>query len=389
MRLSAQVIASAVALASVCVSASLDVKLLKTKGKLPSQRTEADAVAEIRRIIAKYSLNSENYHKHTGKYLGFRNVTRKHRRAGETVDIDNSDEKWVAEIEIGTPGQKVELIYDTGSADLVVDPDHYKPKDSTTAKDLNKTFEIQYGAGAAHGKMYTDTVNIGKVEAKRCLVGRADKDSEMQSGDRKRGILGLSFASLSAFDSSEPTFPQAVTNQNLFQRNTYQFNLRKTGESNLKIGHVDKGEISGDFHYADVDPDDGYWMTDIDISGEKHKAIFDTGAELITAPNDDMKKILDAIDGVEPKQTSDGNWVGWFKCNDPPLIKIKIAGGTFYMKSDIMNWLEDGEDCRLPFTGMDYDLPGWLIGVPIYEMASVVHDFDKKRLGFGRLKYSD
>lgn len=79
-------------------------------------------------------------------------------------------------VSIGTSGnaQKVDVLLDTGSFELWVNPDcarsnvpsfcqsfgRYDPTLSSTALGLNQSFDIQYGSGSASGPYYTDDVFI-------------------------------------------------------------------------------------------------------------------------------------------------------------------------------------------------------------------------------------
>jgi hypothetical protein len=81
-------------------------------------------------------------------------------------------------VSIGTPPQLVDVQLDTGSSELWVDPycagsynptfcntlPRYDPTTSSTAVDLDGTFDIQYGTGDVEGEYWSDTVNIaGKL----------------------------------------------------------------------------------------------------------------------------------------------------------------------------------------------------------------------------------
>lgn len=81
-------------------------------------------------------------------------------------------------VSIGTPPQLVDVQLDTGSSELWVDPycagsndptvcnalPRYDPATSSTAVDLDGTFQIQYGTGDVEGEYWSDTVNIaGKL----------------------------------------------------------------------------------------------------------------------------------------------------------------------------------------------------------------------------------
>ncbi|KAI1389171.1 acid protease [Hypoxylon trugodes] len=82
---------------------------------------------------------------------------------------------YMLELDIGTPGQTVSAILDTGSYTLLVDPDckqaadpqacqtygYYDTAQSSTAKNLNGWFSGQFGTGYMEGQWYSDTAYVG------------------------------------------------------------------------------------------------------------------------------------------------------------------------------------------------------------------------------------
>lgn len=77
-------------------------------------------------------------------------------------------------VSVGTPQQTIDVVLDTGSSELWVDPTcansynparcdtlpRYDPNNSSTAVDEGQPFSIQYGTGATSGEYLLDTVNI-------------------------------------------------------------------------------------------------------------------------------------------------------------------------------------------------------------------------------------
>ena len=101
---------------------------------------------EAKRVAAKYAKHAEVHFKRTGKHLGVVNDTTLGRRSdlGE-VKLELADlNALVGEIQVGAPGQKHKIIYDTGSPDLIIGGGSYKPQDSNTSKDQHKKFTENY-----------------------------------------------------------------------------------------------------------------------------------------------------------------------------------------------------------------------------------------------------
>ena len=118
-----------------------------------------------------------------------------------------------------------------------------------------------------------------------------------------------------------------------------------------------------------------------DSNGDDYTGIIDTGTTLIVANNEKMKSLLSKLDEVTLKQDNEGNYQGWYDCKKPPKISFRVGGKRFTMPRKTMKYWQNGNECRLPFTGLD-GFSDWIFGTPFLEMASVVFDFDNARLGF-------
>ena len=124
----------------------------------------------------------------------------------------------------------------------------------------------------------------------------------------------------------------------------------------------------------------------VEINGIKASGIIDSGTSHIFGRNDDVKKVLDTIDGVELKKSESGDWQGWYKCDDPPEVKLKIAGMEVTMSDDAIIGGREGDQCQVSIAGVQhFDM--WIFGDPFFQMFSVIFDFDNERMGFGKLKY--
>lgn len=133
-----------------------------------------------------------------------------------TVEADPApsgyDLEYLAEVEIGTPSQKLYLDFDTGSSDLWVFSDEtpsaqvnghpkYSPSKSSTAKKLKgASWSINYADKSnSKGDVYTDTVTIGGLTVKTQAVESATQVSSQftkNPGSKFTGLLGLGFDSL-------------------------------------------------------------------------------------------------------------------------------------------------------------------------------------------------
>ena len=381
MNLSATVFALLILVASA-VRAEFTIQLVHRAG----QEGKHDLSAEVQRIVAKYAHNAEAYFRNTGKHHQVVNGTTLQKRAG-TANLDLADNgAWTGEIEIGSPAQTRWVMFDTGSADLVLNQGAYNHEDSRTSKDLHKTFSNNYQGGSASGSVYTDQVSMGSIKAKGVAIAADDSVLPTMDGDRMDGILGLGFPIISGLPMSgisEPTFIAAAREQNSMSKNLFQMTLRMNGGSTLHVGKIESSEVQGGLGWVNVNEADGYWKTDVEINGKKTTGIVDSGTTLVVAPIDQFKEIMGGIDKLSIKRSDNGEYSGYYRCDDPPVVKFKLAGKETVMDQDSMFLSQDGDQCRISIVGAD-GFNDWIYGATFMATASMVFDVDNSRIGFGK-----
>ncbi len=101
------------------------------------------------------------------------------KRSGHPLSLQDDDGTlWQGVISVGTPPQDFTVDFDTGSSDLFLASSlcnmycaghkSYHAENSTTAKNLFKSFIIEYGDGSSvAGLQYSDSVSIAGVTVSR------------------------------------------------------------------------------------------------------------------------------------------------------------------------------------------------------------------------------
>merc|ERR1719331_2708804 len=197
---------------------------------------------------------------------------------------DFEDAQYFGEINIGTPKQKVNVVYDTGSSNLWAPNSanfllhkNYKHAKSSTYQPNGTVFNIQYGSGPVSGFYSADTVNIGGFDIPDYTFAEVNNTKGLGPGyaiGKFDGICGFGWDGISVDGVETPV--RALVNAKDLDANVFAFYLGSGGAAGeLVIGGVNPAHYTGEFHYvpvADTVPGKkGYWaltMDDVQISGQ-------------------------------------------------------------------------------------------------------------------------
>ena len=171
---------------------------------------------------------------------------------------------YYAEVTVGTPGQKVSVVLDTGSSDLWVVSykadlctdfriqrewgdscdKTYNPNRSSSYNILEEDgFEIRYlDNSTAAGDYITDDLKIGGTTIKSLQMGYATKTV------RGAGILGVGYSSNVASTQRYPNLIDQFVAQKLITTKAYSLYLndRRSDMGSILFGGIDKNKFVGD-----------------------------------------------------------------------------------------------------------------------------------------------
>lgn len=241
-------------------------------------------------------------------------------RDDASVPITNfMDAQYFGAIELGTPPQSFQVVFDTGSSNLWVPSAKcaftqipcdlhakYESGDSATAETNGASFAIQYGSGSLSGFLSADTLRWGDLEIKHQTFAEATKEPGLAFMFAKfDGILGMGWAQI-AVDRVSPPFYNAFE-QGLVKENVFSFWLNRDADSEhgpggeLVLGGVDPKHHVGEHTWLNVTRE-GYWqvaMDDVLVGGRSAgrcgaggcAAIVDTGTSLLAGPTEVIEAI--------------------------------------------------------------------------------------------------
>eukprot|EP00656_Telonema_subtile_P037476 TRINITY_DN416_c0_g1_i5.p1 TRINITY_DN416_c0_g1~~TRINITY_DN416_c0_g1_i5.p1 ORF type:complete len:428 (+),score=140.39 TRINITY_DN416_c0_g1_i5:120-1403(+) len=229
---------------------------------------------------------------------------------------NHQNTQYVGELEVGTPGQNIMCIFDTGSGTFWVPSKvckaagcHERPpfdnaKSSTFTEDPDKdNFAIKYGSGDVRGKVVIDDIEIGGLKLAQARIGVVTKE---HGGAFEHaafsGLVGMAYPSL-ARAGMTPVFDQLMQNK-LMKRNRFTFFMSDDaakGKSGIWFDDVPKSLFKGALHKHPV-VSQRYWsvkLLDIKVGTKSTgvckdgcNAAIDSGTSLLTAPTEIATAVL-------------------------------------------------------------------------------------------------
>ncbi|KAM4059200.1 eukaryotic aspartyl protease [Hirsutella rhossiliensis] len=330
------------------------------------------------------------------------------------------DMAYLAEVEIGTPPQKVKLALDTGSSDVWVQstdtryrvnrhgpwPARYSPSASTTARQVDKAaWNILYAdLSSAIGIVYRDTLRIGDLEVKDALIESAAMLSdafEMETGFS--GLMGLAKQLNNSIIPPEPTFLSQLKRQ--LKSPVFTVDLRANASSRFDFGHIDESLASDNITWLQSDPANPHWTVDLELTSwtgnhsvwlyHKFEAVVDTGTSLMFLPEMLASRYWSEVPGVQTAPIAHASYR--FPCaigDRLPDIMFKLPGTEHILTipGRYLNYGPTGQDPSMCWGGMQSS--GQLgnvtiLGDSMLKALFVAFDMEKGRIGFANKKLYD
>jgi len=321
---------------------------------------------------------------------------------------DLQDAEYYGEVEIGSPPQKFQVIYDTGSSNLWVPSkactnckkqgaSYDSSKSSKYVKD-GQSFFLAYGTGNCKGFLSQDDVTMAGLTIEGFAFGEVTEEAVDVFGAAPfDGILGMGVPS-AAIDHT-PMPMDKLVEQKKIDHNIFSFFLSSGGKtgSTLVLGGTDSSFYTGDFSYVPLAlagkflP---YWLVsaaDIKIGGQSAGAcsriigcemVVDTGTSILAGPPSKMNAIIEKIGNVSEDCSNVASL---------PTITFTMGGKDFDLEPDfyVLRVKDDksGEDeCALGIEAMDAGVPIFILGDPFLRKYYTVWDAEQKRVGFAVAK---
>ena len=190
------------------------------------------------------------------------------RKESEVIK-DYSNAQYYGIVQMGSPPQSFQVIYDTGSSNLWVPEvgcihcgykifhggkNKFDPTASASYEMIQgnaSDFSIQYGSGSVSGRFVKDTVilaqDIAVTSQTFAVVHDAAGMGIAYAFGKFDGILGLGFDTLSV-GGVETVFHNAI-DQGVVEKPVFAFSLGDEKDGELTFGGYDETKFVGDIHW--------------------------------------------------------------------------------------------------------------------------------------------
>ncbi|KAF4223719.1 hypothetical protein CNMCM6457_000001 [Aspergillus fumigatiaffinis] len=276
------------------------------------------------------------------------NVPRKltFRFIGRIIFTFNQETLYFCNVTLGTPGQALRLVLDTGSSDLWCNAANstlcsassdscnisgsYDPSSSSTYAYVSSDFNISYADGTgAVGDYATDILHIGGSTLKNLQFGIGYSSSSSE------GVLGIGYPSNEVQvgrygKDAYPNLPRAMVDQGLIKSNAYSLWLNdlESSTGSILFGGVNTEKYLGELQTLPIQKVNGRYsefviaLTGVAFDSESHHktyssdalpaaVLLDSGSSLTYLPDSIVENIYRDLNvAYEPS-----SGVGYLPCN--------------------------------------------------------------------------
>jgi len=323
-----------------------------------------------------------------------------HPAANEPL-VDESDVDYYGVVSIGTPAQKFNLLFDTGSSDLWVPSiqcttsssclNHKKfdGSKSSTYKAGTKPFSIQYGTGSMTGIVSQDVVNVAGLSVKQSF-GEAKTEADFFNQTAFDGILGMGFGTISSEGVTTP-FDNMVQQLGISPVFSFHMAFSASGPpgGELTLGGYDSSKFTGQLQYSPVTTQT-YWNIGLDsvsvngqdIGIQAQDAAIDTGTTLIVVPDSDAQAINQALDPTSV-EGQDGTFSISCDTHKLPNAVLTFNGNSFSIPPTSYVFSNGDGTCISGFAGDGgMGLFQWIVGDVFLRTYYTVFDSGNNQVGF-------
>ncbi|KAG8407364.1 hypothetical protein J3458_020844 [Metarhizium acridum] len=329
------------------------------------------------------------------------------RQHGQSLPSQQHGLFYTIGLDIGSPGNTVDVQFDTGSSALWVNPVCSKAhvpancakfgrlQRSFTLKQLGQSHNITYGKGYAHVEYVCDVVQVGSAKLANQVFGVA-----RDSGFVTTGILGLG-PSQKGINNKDGFVVNSLHNQGFTKSIAFGVDLQgvDSARGSVVFGGADLKKFRGALHATPVldaaaSPDGAarYWINldgisqtaggkSVTLVGRRLPVFLDTGSTLSYLPPSVVQQLLKGFPGA--KRDGYANYL--VDCSlrrQDASVDFKFGGTVIRAAYKDFIYPYDANTCSLGFT--EAKDKSYLLGDSFLRSAYVVFDQTNRQLALAQ-----
>jgi len=318
-------------------------------------------------------------------------------------------------IDVGTPPQSFQVVFDTGSGNLMIPSVYchtracrmhkmFDRKESMTAQDINydgspvhegasrDQITVTFGTGEISGVFIKDNISIGDITCPATsFVAATDETDDPFSSFNFDGVLGLALDEMS--QSTEFNLVSQLAKQKKLKKNVFSVFLSdsNTEMSEITFGDIKHHHMASELFWAPVSRPTGYWQVQIeDIAIDNMKlelckncqVAVDTGTSQLAGPSDVIAELVNKLD----VKSDCSNFASL-----PRLGFVMNGGKVLNLEPD--DYVDNGPDgCEVSLMPLDVPPPNgplFIFGDPFLRKYYTVYDPEERKIGFAVAKHND
>jgi len=306
--------------------------------------------------------------------------------------------QYYGPITVGTPGETINVVYDTGSSNLWVPNkkccgflsrhSFYHNKKSSTYASNGSTFNIAYGSGPVAGVYSQDSIKIGSISSDEYTFAEVDDVSGLGVSYALAGfdgICGMGWDSISVDGVQTPV--QALVASGEMPESVFAFHLGATASTDgeLTLGGVNSAHYTGEFSYVPL-VSKSYWQVALDgfqldntAIGSTPYAIVDSGTSMMAGPTADVDVVASALNlgSIQGKEYT-------VACNATYEFAYTMGGNKYILDETDMIIANSGGQCIFGMLAIDVPAPRgplWILGDVFMRKYYVKFDVGQERIG--------
>jgi len=313
---------------------------------------------------------------------------------------DYTNVQYFGPISMGSPGETIDVVYDTGSSNLWVpnkdccgaSSTHkfYHHEQSSTYTANGTIFKIKYGSGPVSGFYSKDTMAIGSIKVPDYTFAEVTDVTGLGpvfKVGKFDGICGMGWDTISVDHVQTPL--QALLASKQMPEPVFGFAIGNNRAGELTIGGVNSDWFTGEFTFVPVKTE-GYWeipMDSVKLDGKvvdsTKSAIVDSGTSLMAGPTASVAALAKKIGA---HSLFNKEYV--MSCKKQFEIAWTIEGKDYTFSNTEIN-IQDGPLCIFGMIGLDVPAPRgplWILGDIFMRKYYTQFDAGQKRVGFATAK---